>query len=395
VVLGKEFEMSLYTSASGREVNHASSSSLDTFRLCRRKFKLSKIDGWREKAKKASLEFGKCIESAIQYYHTNGLKPGDATEEFKRLWLKWAEIPDLVFTDQEGCWKDLYTMGSEMTRLYEIRLPELPIKNPKWQLEFRKSLWPGSEMQELEFLGYIDLLSTLDDGTRIIVDIKTAKSALDVTPNMLSMDGQLRKYAWVSGIPNVGFLNFVKARPDDFKKGYTVTLLNDFGDWRAGEQKIVVSVVEAKEEDKSVFLNIADPETVRLMDEELDAISGKGSKERKDAVYQTYASRGLVSTVPREYVTKTKLQYIQTVIPTEELSEIGQAIGTDVYAIKESGRTGSWPQDGGVRFPNAVCGWCSFRGICLKNNALRDEILVQLKPTAKETDWLEELEEME
>jgi len=387
--------MSLYTSASGREVNHASSSSLDTFRLCRRKFKLSKIDGWREKAKKASLEFGKCIESAIQYYHTNGLKPGDATEEFKRLWLKWAEIPDLVFTDQEGCWKDLYTMGSEMTRLYEIRLPELPIKNPKWQLEFRKSLWPGSEMQELEFLGYIDLLSTLDDGTRIIVDIKTAKSALDVTPNMLSMDGQLRKYAWVSGIPNVGFLNFVKARPDDFKKGYTVTLLNDFGDWRAGEQKIVVSVVEAKEEDKSVFLNIADPETVRLMDEELDAISGKGSKERKDAVYQTYASRGLVSTVPREYVTKTKLQYIQTVIPTEELSEIGQAIGTYVYAIKESGRTGSWPQDGGVRFPNAVCGWCSFRGICLKNNALRDEILVQLKPTAKETDWLEELEEME
>jgi hypothetical protein len=387
--------MSLYQSASGREVNHASSSSLDTFRLCRRKFKLSKIDGWREKAKKASLEFGKCVEAAIQYYHTNGLKPGDATEEFKRLWLKWAEIPDLVFTDQEGCWKDLYTMGSEMTRLYEIRLPDLPIKNPKWQLEFRKSLWPGSDMQELEFLGYIDLLSTLDDGTRIIVDIKTAKSALDVTPNMLSMDGQLRKYAWVSGIPNVGFLNFVKARPDDFKKGYTVTLLNDFGDGKSGEQKIVVGVVEAKEDEKSVFLNIADPETVRLMDEELDAISGKGSKERKEAVYQTYASRGLVSTVPREYVTKTKLQYIQTVIPTEEMLEIGQAVGTDVYAIKESGRTGSWPQDGGCRFPNAICGWCSFRGICLKNNALRDEILVQLKPTAKESDWLDELEEAE
>ena len=54
MVLGKEWEMSIHKSASGREVTHASS-SLDTFNLCRRKFKLSRIDGWRQRDKKASL----------------------------------------------------------------------------------------------------------------------------------------------------------------------------------------------------------------------------------------------------------------------------------------------------------------------------------------------------
>jgi len=83
--------MSLYVSASGREVTHASSSSLDTYRLCRRKFKLSRIDGWRQKEKKASREFGKCIESAVQYYHDNGLKSGEAVTEFQRLWAKFID----------------------------------------------------------------------------------------------------------------------------------------------------------------------------------------------------------------------------------------------------------------------------------------------------------------
>ena len=137
VLWGERVGMSLYVSASGHEVSHASSSSLDVFRLCRRKFKLSRIDGWRQKEKKASLEFGKCIESAVQFYHDNGLKAGDAVSEFQRLWAKWID-QTLKYTDQEADWKSLNTMGKEMTRLYEILLPTLPIKNPKWQLQFLK-----------------------------------------------------------------------------------------------------------------------------------------------------------------------------------------------------------------------------------------------------------------
>ena len=397
----------LYKSASGKTVTHGSSSSLDTFRLCRRKFKLSKIDGWREKAKKASLEFGKCVESAIQFYHDNGLKSGDATSEFERLWLKFSEIPDLKYTDQEKDFWTLMTMGREMTRLYEVLLPTLPVRNPKWQLQFLKPLWPGDPTYgSLEFMAYIDLLSTLEDGTRTIFDIKTAAKPLDVTPGLLSMDGQLRKYSWVTGIRNVGFLNFVKAEPEGFKAGYKVTLLEDTLDWKAGAPLTVVkfvapkAAVEATETTKAApevpwLMWLASDETVQLMDKELDQISGKGATEKKEQVYARYLSEGKLCAVPRSAVTKCRLQCVQAVIPEEEIAEIGQAIGTDMIAMHSAAKSGCYPQDGGVRFPNAICSWCSFNPICLKDPARRDETLVQLNPTAPEKDWLDELEDSE
>jgi hypothetical protein len=399
--------MSLYHSAGGHDVNHASSSALDSFRFCRRKFRLSKIDGWREKDKKASLEFGKCVESAIQFYHENGLKPGEAVSEFERLWLKWSENKELVYTAQENNFFDLYTMGKEMLKLYEIMLPSLPIKSPKFQLQFSKPLWPGTNLGELTFLGYIDILSTLEDGSRVIIDVKTAKTALDATPGMLSMDGQLRKYAWVSGIRDVGFLNFVKSgHPDEFKKGASVTLLADTRDWKAGQELVVAKFVEPKpaiEPSEGVkatpevlwLMWLGQEKDVQLIDEELKLIKGKGAEALKEQTVARYLGDGRLCSVDRDAVTKTRLQYIQTIIPEEEMSEVGQQIGDDMIAIKTAAETGRFPQDGGVRFPNAICSWCNFRGICLKDDKLRDELLIQIKPQKPEEDFLADLEETE
>ena len=400
--------MSLYKSSSGREVNHASSSSLDFYKFCRRKFRLSRIDGWKEKARKASLEFGKAIESAIQFHSDNGRKSGDAVDEFRRIWLKWSEDMELVYTDQEGCHWDLLVMGTEMMRLWEILLPELPIKNPKWQLQYLKKLWPGTQFDELEFMAYVDLLSTLDDGTRILWDIKTAKSALDISPNMMSLDGQLRKYSWVSGIRNVGFINFVKARPDSFAHGDSVSLLEDARDWKAGSLLTVAkfvrpkAAVEASEGVKASpavpwLMLVGSAAVVQIMDGELDKISGKGSTEKKDQLIAQYLADGRLCSVQREQITKTRVQAIQGVIPEEELTEIGQQIGNDMLGIKAAADAGFFPADGGVRFPNNSCGWCNFRGICLKDEKLTNELLVQIKPKPTETvkDWLDELESEE
>ena len=394
----------IYKSSTGKEIQHASSSSLDQFRFCRRKFRLSKIDGWREKDKKASLEFGKCIEAAIQFYCDNGKKPGEATSEFERLWLKWSDNKELVYTAQENNWFDLYTMGKEMTKLFEILLPTLPIRNPKWQLQFLKKLWPGTDLDDLEFMAYIDLLSTLEDGTRLVLDIKTAKSALEADPKLLTMDGQLRKYAWVTGIRDVGFLNFVKAgNPNDFRKGTVVYLLEDTLKYSAGSPMVVAKfsapkpAVEAVEGVKASaevpwLMLLGSEETVQLMDEELDKISGKGATEKKDQVITQFLAEGRLCVVLRESVTKTKIQLVRGTIPEEDLAEIGQQIGDDMIALRTAGENGRFPQDGGVRFPNAICSWCNFRGICLKDNRLRDELLVKIGPAAKEDDWLTELE---
>jgi hypothetical protein len=366
---------------------------------------LSRIDGWKQKDRKASLEFGKCIESAIQFYHSNGLKPGDAPDEFRRLWAKWMG-QTLVYTDQEGNWTDLNTMGVEMTRLYEILLPTLPIKNPKWQLQFLKKLWPGTEYDDLEFMAYIDLLSTLEDGTRLIVDIKTAKSMLSVTPGMMSLDGQLRKYAWVSGIRDVAFLNFVKARPDDFKKGTSVTLLEEAGVWSPGQQLVVAKFQSPKEAVVASEGIKASPavewglwagteEAVRIMDEALDKISGKGSKESSALLFANLVINGTILKLSRDQITKTRVQFVRGIIPEEDLAEVGQALGVDMFALKAAQDSGCYPQDGGVRFPNAICSWCEMLPICNRNDQRRDETLVKIGPAVKEDDWLLELENSE
>ena len=383
--------MSLYVSASGREVNHASSSALDLFRGCRRKFWLEKIQGWREKDKRGSLEFGKAIEAAIQFFYENGCKPGDAVDHFKMVWLKFADQP-LKYTAQENSWADLYTMGSELCKLFEVIHSTLPIKHPKFQLEYRKKVFPGSQYDDLEFLGYVDILSTLDDGNRIVVDCKTAKSALDLTPNMLSMDGQLRKYAWLTGCPKVAFLNFIKAgNPDSFKKGTTVTLLEDRGEWRAGQSLVVVNYREEGTADVVAGATVGTAEVVHKMDEELEGIKGKGSTEAKAVLTAAYFSDGRIDVVPREAITKTRIQFVQAYIGHEDVTETGQGIGMDMLSLKQASDMGVFVKDGGVRFPNNSCTFCKFSPICLKNKTATEETLVQIK--ADSDDWLKDLEE--
>ncbi len=382
--------MSLYKSASGREVNNASSSSLDTFRLCRRKFKLSRIDGWKQKDRKASLEFGKCLEAGLQFYFQNGLKSGDGPDEFRRLWAKFLDQP-LTFTDQEGDWSNLNRVGVEGLRLFEITLPNLPIKNPKFQLNYEKKLWPGDPVYgHLGYTAYIDILSTLDDATRLIIDVKTAKSSLDITPNMVSLDGQLRKYAWVSGITEVGFLNFVKCKTEDFKKGTAVTLLEDSAYWKAGQR---LEVARYKADEESTLILAGTGESVQKMDEETSKISGKGATEKKEQVIAKFLSDGLLGAVSREAITKVRLQFIRGTIPESELAEIGEQIGADVLTMNNANERNGYFKDGGVRFPNAICGWCEMLPLCNRNDQRRDETLVQIKPKkTEEDDWLKELE---
>jgi hypothetical protein len=377
----------LYRSASGKEVQHGSNSSLSTYRTCRRKFKLNRVDGWRQKGHKAALEFGKAVEDAIMYYHANGLKKGDCLEEFQRIWLKWAN-QDLQYTDQEGDFFQLMNMGKEAARLYEARLPSLPIRNPKFQLQYLKKVFEGTELNDLEFMGYVDMLSTLEDGSRLIIDIKTAKSGLDLTPNMLSMDPQLREYAWLSGIRDVAFLWFVKSKAS-VKKGDTVSLLEEGGiemtafkyqkDDETGEEKVL----------------LGHPTAVQILDDQLSEIKGKGSTKLQEAFVDNWVELGIIRWVPRDQLAKVRLQFVRGSIPAEALPEVGERIGHLMVQIKDSTEKNFWPLDGGVRFPNAICGWCEQRGHCLKQPDLVDKFLVQIKTKEEdsEQDWLDDLTE--
>lgn len=387
--------MSLYKSANGREVSHLSYSAISDYDFCPELFRLSRIEGYRDKNKRAAFEFGTCVESAIQFYHENGLKQDTGIDEFKRLWLKWESIP-LVFSKQENSWADLYVMGASMLRLYEILLPTLPIKNPKFQLNYKKPLWPNSDLADLEFTSYIDLLSTLEDGKRILVDVKTAKSPLPDTPGIIALDPQLKDYAWATGVQDVAFLWFVKAAPA-LRKGDVISLLCDTRDWKAGQGLVVAKFSEAKEAvgDKigsPEILWIGTEETVRIMDETLDKISGKGSKEKTEQVFAEYLADGRLCAITKDAVTKCRLQFVSTKIPDKDIPEAGQNIGHKMLQIREAAKTNFFPKTGGVRYPNQKCPSCRMRGLCLNRQDLVDQLLVKIGPKALEKDWLDELE---
>ena len=208
---------------------------------------------------------------------------------------------------------------------------------------------------------------------------------------MLSLDPQLRRYAWVTGIRNVAFLWLIKTKTNSFKKGDTITLLQDVAGYKAG-QELVVAKYDSESDPQ--FL-LGDAGAIQKLEEELKAISGKGATAAKESVTAKYLCDGLLCAAPRDAVTKTKIQWIEAEIPESELPEIGEAVGHEMVSIIDSVDKDRWTKDGGVRFPNNQCTWCAYRGICTGNNTLRDELLVQIssqKEDPKEEDWLSELE---
>ena len=187
---------------------------------------------------------------------------------------------------------------------------------------------------------------------------------LSIIPGMTSLDGQLRKYAWVSGIRNVGFLNFVKARPEDFSKGSLISILED------GRVLVVAKFVGPKEAVEATEGKKASPavewllwagteETVQLMDKELAEAGLKGPSKKRDEFIQTYYTSGKLQAFSRDHIMKVRLQFVQGIIPEQSLADIGQAIGVDMFALKAAHESnflppGWWPAISQTRFAHGA-----------------------------------------
>jgi len=202
----------LYTSASGRDVRTHSYSAGHTFNECNRKFSLARRKGWRRREQKASFEFGKAIEDAIQYYHDDGMKTGTAVAKFGALWTPVQHATGLTYSKKEKNWTSVLDMGLELMWKYEEQFPSFGLSDIKFQLNYEKEVFPGDPTYgDLKFTAYIDMHAKRN-GCPIIVDIKTAAASFPERPGMLRLDDQLRTYSWVTGVPDVAFLVFVKGK---------------------------------------------------------------------------------------------------------------------------------------------------------------------------------------
>lgn len=374
--------MPLYHNSSGRAVNVHSYSGGSTYEFCPTKYYHQRIGGWKEREEHAYFQFGIAVGEAVRYHHEHEMSGGP--EAFERLWSVHKMNPNLTYTAKEGDWEDLNLSGQEMLKLYALRLPSLPIDLyhvPVFERKYSKEVFPGTELAGIEFVAYPDMIChARGSDQKVILDIKTSGNLFDGTPNILSLDQQLRSYAWLTGIPNVGFINLVKVARS-IETGTRVTLLQDLDvrtdGYNAGHE-VIVAHVHAP--DDTIALVQQGGYSVLTPDkfEELKSTIGSSPKTKvgksDKQIFLTQHGQHVVDGM----FTKQKFQFLTAYIDEESQQEVARQIGHDVAQIYHANQENFWQKRGGVRFPNNKCTNCSYLGICLKNNELRDKMLIRI-----------------
>lgn len=393
----------LYRNYAGVDITKHSYSSGQDFSFCRQLYYLKRIKGYRQVGDTAAQRFGVAVEDSIRFWHSNGLKEGTGIEEFKRLWLAHKDSDKLKYKPKEE-WSDFYKAGAEMMRLYEVVLPTLPIRDPMFQANVTKEVFPGTSLAGIEDQGYIDLISKADwthpllpkvevppnsPYRPVILDIKVSGSALDFSPSLIALDPQLKRYGWLSQFKDVGFMWFQRSKPKAYEKGTEITLLENLPDINAG-QKFVVYEYDAEKDIVTFCPENGLAEAAKILAE----VKGKGSGERKKELLKEWLADGWMRQAPSDTVTKQRFRFVAVRLTDEDLKETGEIVGREIVNIHDSYENNYWPKDGaGIRYPNQKCPACSHRSICTKDERLQSQMLVQLNAPQPEADWIDEVGE--
>lgn len=375
----------LYINAKGLPWKKHSYSAGNTFDQCPLKYKLQKIHGWKEKNSKARFELGRAFESAIQYYHENRGDLKAAIAHFQGLWSPFADNKELQYTKVEKDWMQCSRIATDWLKLYAIRQPSLPIPlggQVVFQREYAKEVFPGDpNYGEIEDAGKLDIVAFVEPThpllprlnwlpeygafRPIIVDIKTAGTDFPDQYGIAAHDTQLRRYSWLSGIRDVALLWFVK-KGLTIQKGYSVTLLEDAGFLKAGQEAVIALV-----EDEGVWLLPND-----FMVEEMERVQGKKNgkteqtnvaKERRAAWLEENGTFTDESTI-----TKQRLQFNAGFVTVESAEDAGKIAQKQIINIVQAWHSQNYPNTWGVRYPHDDRSDPYFRAFALNDKQFKE-----------------------
>ena len=357
----------LYISHNGVPWTKHSYSAGQTFDISPLKYKLQKVDGWREKDTKASFKFGRALESALQFFHENGGAGG--LEEFTRLWAEHKDNKEITYTKTEGDWARLNRAGREMMILYGIRQPSLPLplETSIFQREIEKEVFPGHEkLGGITHAGKLDVIVKVDPNhpmlpkvkweekygmfRQLIVDIKTSGLDFDDRPGMCAFDSQLRNYSWLTGIRDVAFLWFKKTG-HKLGKGRSVTLLTNSAKFAAGDEAVVCAVVG---DQAYIVRNDDELEKMEMAQGRKPGVDGKKGAlmTTKDADARKFEwlqqNADLVDT---DVLTRQRLQFNAGIVQKQYAEDAGAVVARQITGIVNCWETKNWPMEFGVRFP--------------------------------------------
>jgi hypothetical protein len=167
---------------------------------CPRSYRHRYLDGWKEKETRAAMMFGRCFEKSLEAY----FQGNDCTAV---LFKEWGAFRDTSFEYKKGeSWDRLVHQGVHLLERF-AQDDRVRIANAKSDLQVKlERELPGNN----DFVAYIDALGELD-GKRCLIDWKTTTSRYSEQPDgLLSLDPQLICYSWISGIPDVALVVFVR-----------------------------------------------------------------------------------------------------------------------------------------------------------------------------------------
>jgi hypothetical protein len=188
---------SVFPEPVGAEISMA---CLARYLRCPRSYRYRYLDGWREKETRAAMVFGRCFEKALGAYFCQ-------EDSAAALFKGWDAYRDAPFEFRKGeSWDRLFHQGVHLLETF-ARDNRIRIRSPKKSLQMKvlRTLPGGSE-----FVAYLDALGEVD-GQHCLIDWKTTTSRYSTEPEgLLSLDPQLICYSWISGIPEVALVVFVR-----------------------------------------------------------------------------------------------------------------------------------------------------------------------------------------
>jgi hypothetical protein len=169
---------------------------------CPRAYRYRYLDGWREKDNRASLLFGRCFEKALAAFFAG-------EDSAAALFKEWGAYQEVQVNYSNGDnWERMFRQGVHLLE----RLAQddrIWIDQPRQNLQVKlvQSLPAGND-----FVAYVDAVGTLD-GKPSLLEWKTTTARYPEEPEgLLALDPQLVCYSWMSGIPDVAVVAFVRKR---------------------------------------------------------------------------------------------------------------------------------------------------------------------------------------
>jgi hypothetical protein len=183
---------------------------------CPRSYRYRYLDAWREKDTRAAMAFGRCFERALGAY----FEQQDCTAALSKEWEAFRDNP-LQYRKGES-WDRLLHQGVHLLEKF-VREERVCIRRPKENLQLKIT---RTVVGSNDFVSYIDAIGELD-GKRCLIDWKTTTSRYSEEPEgLLSLDPQLVCYSWISGIPDVAFVVFVRKQAPEIQY-LTATISED------------------------------------------------------------------------------------------------------------------------------------------------------------------------